>query len=111
MEIFQDTQIHQQSRGIKKIEVTRRRGQEIITMQYLIGITEYQHNMDGVDRGDQLHQHSAGFPAKAHFKKWYNRGNFWLCNFGVLDLHIAWNLSCGRMFYRGQELSRPLKEW
>ena len=67
--------------------------------------------MYGVDRGEQLLQHSEGFSAKAHFKNWYKRGNFGLCDFGFPNSQIVWNLSCERMVQRGQELRRTLKKW
>ena len=111
MEIFQDTPIHHQSSKLEKTEVTQRRGQEIINVQCPIDITEYQQNMDGVDRGDQLRQHGADFSAKAHFRKWHKRGHFGICDFSLLNSHIAHNLSCERMVHRGQEICWPLKKW
>ena len=80
-------------------------------MKCLTDITEYQHNMDEVDRVYQLHQHGAGFSAKAHFKKWYKRGNFGLCDFGFMNSQIVWNLSYEMMVHRGQEFHRPLNKW
>ena len=67
--------------------------------------------MDGVDRGDQIFQQGAGFSAKAHFQKWYKRGHFGLCDFGLLNSKIAWDLSCERMVHRGKELRWALKKW
>ena len=69
MERFQDTPINQQSQEIRKTEVTCRRGQELITVQCPTDITEYENNLDGVDKGDQLCQNGADFSTKAHFKK------------------------------------------
>ena len=83
-------------------EVTQRRGQELITVECPTDITAYQHNIDGVDRGDKFHKHNAGFSGKDQFKKCYKRGHFELCDFGFLNLHIAWNMSCDMMVQRGQ---------
>ena len=90
--------------SLRKLEkkVTQCRYKELITVQCPKYITEYQHNMYGIDRGYQLCQHSADFSAKDHFKKWYKRRHFGICNVGLMNSHIAWNLSCERMVHRGQ---------
>ena len=49
--------------------------------------------------------------AKAHSKKWYKKGNFELCDFGLINSHTAWNLSCERMVHIVQELRLSQKKW
>ena len=80
-------------------------------MQCPTDINNYQQNIYGVDRGEQICQHSAGFSSKAHFKKCYKIGHFGFSDFGFMNPHIAWNMSCKRMVHRGQELLQTLKMW
>ena len=67
--------------------------------------------MDGVYRGNQLWDHVDDSSSKAHFKKWYKRGHLDLCYFGLLNSHIAWNISCDRMVVCGVPIWESLKKW
>ena len=67
--------------------------------------------MDGVDRGGHLRENGYGFTSKAHFKKWYKCGNLGLCDFGLLNSHIAWNMSCEWMVVHGVQMRETLKKW
>ena len=65
-----DSKTLQFIRSLMKIgitEVSRRRGQGVNHVVCPEDLTEYHHNMDGVDWGDQLQEHGAGFSSKAHF--------------------------------------------
>ena len=53
---------------------------------------KYQKGMGGVDRGDQHRETGAGFCRKAHFKKWYKKSFFAICDFMLLNSFIAWNI-------------------
>eukprot|EP00957_Ditylum_brightwellii_P071499 5435048-Ditylum_brightwellii.AAC.1 len=48
-------------------EVSRHRGQMLLTIACPKDIIEYQDHMDTVDRGDQKRMYGAGFLSKAHF--------------------------------------------
>ena len=66
-------------------------------------IDVYQVNDDDeFYRGDQILQHSAGFSAQDHFKKWYKRGHLGIFNFDLLNSGIPYNLSCESMVHRGK---------
>ena len=67
--------------------------------------------MDGVDRGDHLRENGSGFTSKAHFKKWYKCGNLGLCDFGLLNSHIDWNMSCDQMVVHSVQMRYPLNKW
>ena len=92
MERFQDNTIHQQSQKIRKTEVNHRRSQELITVMCPTDIMKYQQNRDGDNKRYQIREDSAVNSAKAHFKNVYKIGNFGLCNFGLLNSHIATNM-------------------
>ena len=67
--------------------------------------------MDGVDRGYQLWEHGADFYSRSHFKKWYKCGHLGLCDFGLLKLHIYWNMSYEKMVVHGVVIHEPLHKW
>jgi len=46
-------------------------------------IIDYQKNMYGVDKGDQIRAHGGGFSSKAHYQKWYKKGFF-----AILDMML-----------------------
>ena len=71
-------------RKLEKIEVTRRIGQELITVQCPTYITDYQHNMDLVDKGYQLFQHGAGFEIRITSKIGTGEGILGFVNFACL---------------------------
>ena len=62
-----------------------------LTME--IAVRKYQKGMGGVDRGDQQRETGAGFCRKAHFKKWYKKSFFAICDFMLLNSFIAWNMA------------------
>lgn len=53
----------------------------------------YQQKMGGVDKGDQMRGHMAGFSNKVHFKKWYKRVYLAILDCGLLNSFVAWNMS------------------
>ena len=62
--LWKDLKTLQCIRSLKKIlktEVTQRRGQELINVQCPTDIPNYQQNINGFDRGDQVHEHCEGF--------------------------------------------------
>ena len=67
--------------------------------------------MDGFNRGEYFRDHGAGFSSKVHFKRWYICMHLGLCNFGLLNSHIARNMSCERMVVRGVSMQDLLKKW
>ena len=98
--------------GIKTI--TRRVGSDLIDVRCPSDIVEYQHNMDGVDRGDQHRVMGAGFANVAHFKKWYKKVFMGIADFSFLQAFAAWNLSVQEMTdkSRGGETKRKgLVKW
>ena len=76
-----------------KVQINRRVGQNIVEFSTERCIREYQLYMGGVDRGDQIRETGAGFCRKAHFKKWYKKSFFAICDFMLLNSYIAWNLA------------------
>ena len=68
-------------------------------------VTQYNQKIYGVNQGEQLKEHDDGFYSKANFKKWYKRGHIGLCDFGLLELHIAWNISCEKIVVHGVRMS------
>ena len=34
-----------------------------------------------------------------------------MCDFDILNLHIAWNMSCEKMFVHGVQMQEPLNKW
>ena len=55
-------------RKTRILEVSRRKVQDIHQVVCPDYLTKYNHNMDGVDWGDQLREHSDGLSSKSHFK-------------------------------------------
>ena len=53
-------------------EVSSRRGRDIHQVVCSEYLTEYHYNMDGVDQGEQLWEHSDGLSSKSHFKSCTN---------------------------------------
>ena len=74
-----------------------KRGRDIHQVFCPEDLIKYHQNMDGVDRIDQLRDQGAVLSSKPHFKKWYKCGNLGLCDFGILNSHTAFNMSCERM--------------
>ena len=72
--------------------ISRRVGANIVNVKYPSDIIQYQHNMGGVDRGDQQVM-GAGFANVAHFKKWYKKAFMGIADFCLLNAFSAWNLS------------------
>ena len=56
--------------------------------------TKYYQNIYDVDWGDKFQEHGTGFYSKSQSKNWYKHGNLGLCDFGLLNSHIDWNMSC-----------------
>ena len=84
--------------------MSRRRGWDVKQVICTEDSNEYNQNMDGVDRGNQLREHGSGLYNKAHFKQWYKRGHLVLYDFGLLNSHISWNMSCEQMVVRGVKM-------
>ena len=76
-----------------KVELQRRSGAKLIDLETEQCVREYQLGMGGVDRGDQIRETGAGFCRKAHFKKWYKKSFFAVCDFMLLNSFLAWNLA------------------
>ena len=89
----------------------RRRGQDIHQDVCTEDLTEYHQNIDSVDQGNHFRENGAGFTSKAHFKKWYKCGNLGLCDFGLLNSQIAWNMSCEWIVAHGVQIWDTLKKW
>ena len=60
--------------------------------------------MDDVDWGNQLWENGDGLFSKAHFKNWYKGGHLRLYDFGLLNSHVAWNMSYEQMVVHGVQL-------
>ena len=90
-----------------KVNISRRLGQNVVEISTEKCIREYQLYMGGVDRGDQIRETGAGFCRKAHFKKWYKKSFFAICDFMLLNSYIAWNLAAkSRNSYNKRELQK-----
>ena len=82
--------------GVKgKTPVSRRKGPVMIDLTTEMSVRKYQKGMGGIDRGDQCRETGAGFCRKAHFKKWYKKSYFAICDFMLLNSFIAWNIAAG----------------
>ena len=75
------------------VPVKRRFGADIIDLSTKKCVREYQKFMGGVDRGDQIRETGAGFCRKSHFKKWYSKSFFAVCDFMLLNSYLSWNLA------------------
>lgn len=73
--------------------VKRRIGSQRIDFACPHTLIQYQKNMFGVDKGDQMRLHGGGFSIKVHFKKWYKRVYLANLDCGLLNTLVAWNLS------------------
>ena len=93
------------------VEVSRRIGQDIQQVFCPEDVTKYHQNIDGVEQGNQLRDHGVGFSYKAQFNKWYRHGHLGLCNFGLLNSRIYWNVSCKQMVVSGVKMWDPPKKW
>ena len=56
-------------------------------------IIDYQENMYGVDKGDQIRAHFGGFSSKAHYQKWYKKGFFAILDMMLMNSYISWNMA------------------
>ena len=64
-------------------EVKRQVGPQQKSFQCPSAVVQYQKNMGGINKGDQMRSHFGGFAAQSHFKKWYKK------NFnGSSGLHV-----------------------
>lgn len=72
--------------------VKRQSGATKLDVPCPIVLQQYQKNMFGVDKGDQMRAHGAGFSNRVHFKKWYKRVYLAILDCGLLNSLIAWNL-------------------
>ena len=75
------------------VPVSRRRGAENLNLFVEKALRRHQEGMDGVDRGDQSRECGAGFAAKAHYKKWYKKGDMAVQDFMLLNSFYAWNMA------------------
>ena len=73
--------------------VSRRRGADNLNLFVEKSLQRYQEGMNGVDRGDQSRECGAGFAAKAHYKKWYKKGDMAVQDFMLLNSFYAWNMA------------------
>lgn len=74
-------------------KVKRQIGSQKVDFDCPNALIQYQKNMFGVDKGDQMRTHGAGFSNKVHFKKWYKRVYLAILDCGLLNTLVAWNLS------------------
>lgn len=73
--------------------VKRQVGSNKIELPCPNALIAYQQKMGGVDKGDQMRGHMAGFSNKVHFKKWYKRVYLAILDCGLLNAFVAWNMS------------------
>ena len=78
------------------VSVRRRVGREIKTFQTEKCVVEYQKNMGGVDRGDQIRERGGGFGKGISPKKWFKSIMLGMMDFGCLNSFIAWNMNAER---------------
>jgi hypothetical protein len=71
-----------------------------------IGLIMYQKNMFGVDKGDQMRDHGAGFSNHVHFKKWYKRVFLAILDCGLLNAYNAWNAAASSSRLGRRKLQR-----
>ena len=67
---WEDSKTQQFISSLSKTGITeesRGRGQDIHQVFCPLYLTEFLHNMDGIDRGDRLQEHISRFSSKAHF--------------------------------------------
>jgi len=74
-------------------EVERREGQKKQAIPCPEALIDYQKNMYGVDKGDQIRAHFGGFCSKAHYKKWYKKGFFAILDMMLMNAYISWNMA------------------
>ena len=91
--------------------MSRRRGWDIHQVVCPEYFTKYYQNIYDVDWGDQFQEHGAGFYSKEKFEKWYKHGHLGLCDFGLLNSHIDWNMSCERIVVHGVKMHDHLNKW
>ena len=90
-----------------EVPVQRRSGSELLQLTVEKSLRQYQHYMDGVDRGDQYREMGGGFAKKSHYKKWYKKAYFAVLDFMVLNSFFAWNMSA-----ENPDLARlKVKKW
>ena len=58
------------------MELYRRKGRNIHQVLYTEDLTEYHQNTGGVDWGNYLRDHGAGFSSKSNFKIGKNLGTY-----------------------------------
>eukprot|EP00957_Ditylum_brightwellii_P146065 11122274-Ditylum_brightwellii.AAC.1 len=93
------------------MNVQRQVGHNINNHECPKEITNYQDNMDAVDRGDWVCLEGGGFCSKSHCKKWCKRGHFGVVDFGLFNSNVAWNLSCPKLVVSGKKICMPLLKW
>ena len=86
--------------------VLRRVGSARPSFPCPLSLRMYQQNMFGVDKGDQMRCHGAGFSRRVHFKKWYKKVYLAILDCGLLNAYIAWNLSTEERSIRRAKLER-----
>jgi Transposase IS4 len=67
-----------------------------------MAMRQYQINMLGVDKGDQMRSHGGGFSRKAHFKKWYKKVYLAILDCMLANALVVWNDSASDV-----SLNRP----